>query len=60
MVLKMCSIDPKGSAVSSLGICGYISVIAALKLTYFLIKVIFLKNNRGTSLMGNVFILYDH
>ena len=38
MVLTMCSMDPKGSAVSSLGICGYISVIAALKFTYLLIK----------------------
>jgi len=42
-VLKMCSMDPKGSAVSSLGICGYISVIAALKFTYFLIKGLFLR-----------------
>ena len=60
----MCSMDPKGSAVSSLGICGYISVIAALKFTYFLIKgmifFFFLKNNQGTSLIGSVFILYDH
>jgi len=38
VVLTMCSMDPKGSAIISLGICGYISVIAALKFTYFLIK----------------------
>jgi hypothetical protein len=53
--------DPKGSAISSLGICEDISVIAALKFTYFLIKgIIFFKNNQGTSLIGNVLILYDH
>jgi hypothetical protein len=34
VVLKMCFMDPKGSAISSLGICGCISVIAALKFTY--------------------------
>jgi hypothetical protein len=62
VVLTMCSMDPKGSAISSLGICGYISVIAALKFTYFLIKglMFFFKNNQGTSLIGNVFILYDY
>jgi len=38
VVLTMCFMDPKGSAIISLGICGYISVIAALKFTYFLIK----------------------
>jgi hypothetical protein len=30
--------DPKGSAISSQGIHGYTSVIAALKFTYLIIK----------------------
>jgi hypothetical protein len=34
-VPKVCFADPKGSAISSQGICGYISVMASLKLTYF-------------------------
>ena len=45
VVLKMCCVDPKGSAVSSLGTCGYISLIAVLKLTYFLIKGMFFSKN---------------
>jgi hypothetical protein len=45
----------------SQGIRGYISVMAALKFIYSLIKGIkcFVKINRGISLIGDVFILYD-
>jgi hypothetical protein len=35
-VQKVCSADHKGSATSSQGIRGYISVMATLKFTYFL------------------------
>jgi hypothetical protein len=35
---KVCSVNPKGSATSSQGIRVYVSVMAALKLTYFLTK----------------------
>jgi len=35
---KECSVDRNVSTTSSQGICGYISVIAALKFTNFLIK----------------------
>jgi hypothetical protein len=35
VVPKVCSEDPKGSATSSKGIRGYISVMATLKFTYF-------------------------
>jgi len=39
---------------------GNVSVMGALKFTYFLIKVImFFFNNLGTSLIGCVFIPYD-
>jgi hypothetical protein len=31
---KVCSVDPKGSATSSQGVRGYISVMATLKCTY--------------------------
>jgi len=34
VVLKLWSVDPKGSVTSSQGICGYISVKATLKFTY--------------------------
>lgn len=35
LVPKVCFADPKGSMIGSQGICGYIYVIATLKLTYF-------------------------
>ena len=38
VVPKVCFADPKGSATSSQGIRGYISVKAALKFTYFFDK----------------------
>jgi hypothetical protein len=38
VVPKVCSADPKGSASSSQGIRGYVSVMVALKVTYSLIK----------------------
>ena len=34
VVPKVCSMDPKGSASSSQGICGYTSVMATFKFTY--------------------------
>ena len=34
----MCSADPKGYATIGLGNCGYISVMANMMFTYFLIK----------------------
>jgi hypothetical protein len=55
MVRKVFSADPKGSEISSQGICGYISVIA----TYSLIKgkeKYFVKNKSGTFLIGDMFI----
>ena len=38
VVPKVRFADPKGFATSSQGIRGYISVMAALKFTYFIIK----------------------
>jgi hypothetical protein len=55
---KVCSADLKGTATSSQGIRGYISLMATLKFTNFLIKQLFF-NNRGTSLIGDVLISYD-
>jgi hypothetical protein len=54
-------VDPKGSATSVQEILGYISVMAALEFTFFLMKGIMfcVKNNRGISLMGDMFISYD-
>jgi len=44
---------------NSQGTRGYVPVMTALKFTKFLIKgIMFAKNNRGTSLIGDVFILY--
>ena len=40
VVPKVSSVDPKGSATSSQWISGHISVIAAFKITYILIKEI--------------------
>jgi hypothetical protein len=45
---------------SSLGIGGHILLMATLKSTYLLIKLIFfVKNNLGTSLIGDMLISYD-
>jgi len=56
----VCFVDLKGSATSSQGILGYISVVAAVKFTYFLIKeMTFFFKYLGTSLLGCVFISYD-
>jgi hypothetical protein len=49
VVPTLCSADPKGSATSSRGIRGYISLMATS----------IVKNNRGNSFIGDVFILYD-
>jgi len=38
VITKVCSSDRKGSVTSSQGIRGYMSVMATLKLTYFLIN----------------------
>ena len=58
-VPKVCSADPKGSATSSQEICGYISVMATLKLTYFLIEgITFFLNNNGTSLIGDGYFIW--
>jgi hypothetical protein len=60
VILKLRSADPKGSAGGSQVIRLCISVMAALKFTYFLIKgITFFLNNRGTSLTGDMFISYD-
>jgi hypothetical protein len=40
VVPKLCSAGPKGSATSSQGIRGYISVVSTLTFTYVLIKAI--------------------
>jgi hypothetical protein len=40
VIPKLCSVDPKGSATTYQEIRGYISVMTALKFTYFLIKCI--------------------
>ena len=54
VVPKVCSADPKGSTISSQGIHGYLSVMVTFKFTTY-----FVKNNHRTSLIGDVFILYD-
>ena len=37
-----------------------VSLMAVLKFSYFLITgIMFMKSNRGTSLIGDVFISYD-
>jgi hypothetical protein len=56
VVTKVRSTGPKGSATSSQGIRGYISVMAALKFFFKFKEYCFVKNNRGTSLTGDVFI----
>ena len=60
VVTEVRSANPKGSATSSQGIRGCISVMATLKFTFLeLKKQCFVKNNRRTSLTGDVFISYD-
>jgi len=62
VVPKMCSAERKGSAISSQGISGCISVmVTTLKFTYFfkLKDSCFVKNNSETSLIGDIFISYD-
>jgi hypothetical protein len=54
---KVCCLNLKEPATSSHGICGYISVLAAMKFTYFLIKtIIFCLKYRENSLIGDLFI----
>jgi hypothetical protein len=60
LALKVWSTDPMGTATSSQGIRGYISVMAAVKFPYFSIKRIpFYFKNRGTSVIGYVFVSCD-
>jgi hypothetical protein len=60
VVPQVFSADPKGSATNSLGIRGYILLMPTLKPTHSLIKgIMFVKNNRGTSIIGGVLISYD-
>jgi len=60
VVPNVCSANPNGSANSSRGIREYVSVMATLILTYFLMKVImpFVKNNCETSLIGDMLNSY--
>jgi hypothetical protein len=60
VVSKLFSADPKGFATCSKVIRGYISVMASLKFDYFLNKkyFIFVKNNCGNSLIGDIFTSY--
>ena len=51
VVPKLCSADPKGSATSSQGIRGYISVMVTLKFTYFFNS----KNNVLLKTIANFF-----
>jgi len=60
VVPKGCFAEPKGSATSSQGILGYISVRPTVMSTNFLnYRKNVVKNNRGTSLIGDMFISYD-
>jgi predicted membrane chloride channel (bestrophin family) len=60
VVPKACLANPKGFVNSSHWMCGYISVMAALTFTYFLIQVImFLKNKRRNSSIGDLFLSND-
>ena len=61
MVCKVCPADPDGSATNFQGILGYISVIAALKFTYFFNEMnnALLKIITKTSSIGIVLISYD-
>ena len=59
VVITVCSADQRGSATSSQGIRGCIAVLATVKFTYIVIKiVIFVKNSRGNSLIGDMFLSY--
>ena len=52
--------SPDQFVTSSQDIRGYIAVMASLKFIFFKFKeYCFVKNNRGTSLIGGVFISYD-
>jgi hypothetical protein len=53
---KVCSVEPKELATFYQGICRYMVV---LKFVYFLKEQISVKNNRKTSFIGDIFILYD-
>jgi hypothetical protein len=57
VVPKLCSADPLGSAKSSQGISGYVSEMDTLK-RYLSFN--YRKSNRGTSLIGDVYISYGH
>jgi len=52
VVPKVYPVDPKGFAISSHRVLGYISAMADLKFTFSLIKgVVLFLNNHGTSLI---------
>jgi hypothetical protein len=53
VVREVCCWGPRGSATSSQGKCGYISVMATLKFH------VLLKNNSGTFVTGDTFISYE-
>ena len=59
VVPSLCSAGPKGSATSSQGIRGFISITAALQFTCFIIKGIKLFKNCATSLIGDIYMSYD-
>jgi hypothetical protein len=57
---KVCAMNLKGPATISQGIRGYISVLAAMKFSNFLIKrIMFCLKYCENSLIGDVFISYD-
>ena len=57
MAPTVCTVHPNGFKTGSQGIRGYFYVMTTFKSTYFLIKRIMfcVKNNRGTSLISNMF-----
>jgi hypothetical protein len=59
VVSKMCIANPKRSATSSQGIRGYITVMATLKFTFLIKGITFFLNNRGPSLIDDMFTSYD-
>jgi hypothetical protein len=58
VIPKVCYADLVGSTTSSLRIRVYVSVMAILKFDYYF-KKYFVKNNRGTSLIGDVIIWFN-
>jgi hypothetical protein len=57
VISRIYSEDPKRSVTSSQGIHGHIPVMATFKRNYSVIKgIIFEKRNRGTSVIGLVWI----